>query len=101
MQKLENNMDTLQHVQQITAKVKQRMKQLETLQKQQEQQAEIIRSLKSRNEALEEQVRLLTEQQQILMAAAGKMSPADKAAFESTINKYIREIDKCIGMLSE
>ncbi|HRN91257.1 MAG TPA: hypothetical protein PLE75_02035 [Ferruginibacter sp.] len=94
-------MDTLQHVQQITAKVKQRMKQLETLQKQQEQQAEIIRSLKSRNEALEEQVRLLTEQQQILMAAAGKMSPADKAAFESTINKYIREIDKCIGMLSE
>lgn len=94
-------MDTLQHVQQITAKVKQRMKQLETLQKQQEQQAEIIRSLKGRNEALEEQVRLLTEQQQILMAAAGKMSPADKAAFESTINKYIREIDKCIGMLSE
>lgn len=94
-------MDTLQHVQQITAKVKQRMKQLETLQKQQEQQAEIIRSLKSRNEVLEEQVRLLTEQQQILMAAAGKMSPADKAAFESTINKYIREIDKCIGMLSE
>lgn len=94
-------MDTLQHVQQITAKVKQRMKQLETLQKQQEQQAEIIRSLKSRNEALEEQVRLLTEQQQILMAAAGKMSAADKAAFESTINKYIREIDKCIGMLSE
>lgn len=94
-------MDTLQHVQQITAKVKQRMKQLETLQKQQEQQAEIIRSLKSRNEALEEQVRLLTEQQQILMAAAGIMSAADKAAFESTINKYIREIDKCIGMLSE
>ncbi|HCF63103.1 MAG TPA: hypothetical protein DEU93_02100 [Chitinophagaceae bacterium] len=94
-------MDTLQHVQQITAKVKQRMKQLETLQKQQEQQAEIIRSLKSRNEALEEQVRLLTEQQQILMAAAGKMTPADKAAFESTINKYIREIDKCIGMLTE
>ena len=94
-------MDTLQHVQQITAKVKQRMKQLETMQKQQEQQAEIIRSLKGRNEALEEQVRLLTEQQQILMAAAGKMSPADKAAFESTINKYIREIDKCIGMLSE
>ncbi|HRN79467.1 MAG TPA: hypothetical protein PKY29_00130 [Ferruginibacter sp.] len=94
-------MDTLQQVQQITAKVKHRMKMLENLQKQQEQQAELIRSLKNKNAALEEQVRLLSEQQQVLLAATGKMNAADKAAFESTLNKYIREIDKCIGMLSE
>ncbi|MBX2939585.1 MAG: hypothetical protein KF880_05870 [Ferruginibacter sp.] len=94
-------MDTLQQVQQITAKVKHRMKMLENLQKQQEQQAELIRSLKNKNAALEEQVRLLSEQRQVLLAATGKMNTADKAAFESTLNKYIREIDKCIGMLSE
>lgn len=101
MQKLENNMDTLQQVQQITAKVKHRLKMLEHLQKQQEQQARLIQTLKSKNTALEEQVRILTEQQQILMAATTQMAPQDKAAFESTINKYIRDIDTCIGMLSE
>ena len=26
---------------------------------------------------------------------------ADKKAFEKNINQYIREIDKCIGILSE
>jgi hypothetical protein len=29
------------------------------------------------------------------------MSEADKKAFEKNINQYIREIDKCIGILSE
>lgn len=94
-------MDTLQQIQHITAKVKDKLKTLATLQKQHEQQVQIIQQLKTKNEALEEQVRLLTEQHQILIAAAGKMNPEDKAKFESTINKYIREIDKCIGLLSE
>jgi hypothetical protein len=44
---------------------------------------------------------LLEEQQQIFKAAASKMNEADKKAFDLTINRYIREIDKCIALLSE
>jgi len=29
------------------------------------------------------------------------MTEADKKAFEKQINQYIKEIDKCIGLLSE
>ena len=57
-----------------------------------------LREQKARNE---EKIRQLEEQHHILKAAAGEMNPADKKAFEQAINRYIREIDKCISLLSE
>jgi len=43
----------------------------------------------------------LEEQQYILKSAAGELNSADKKAFEQTISRYIKEIDKCIALLSE
>jgi hypothetical protein len=43
----------------------------------------------------------LEQQVGILKSAAGKMDEADKKLFEKHINQYIKEIDKCIGLLSE
>ena len=43
----------------------------------------------------------LEEQQYILKSAAGELNNTDKKAFEQTISKYIKEIDKCIALLSE
>ena len=37
----------------------------------------------------------------ILKASAGKLEGNEKSAFEKTINKYIRSIDKCIGLLNK
>ena len=37
----------------------------------------------------------------VLKAASGEMAGADKKEFEKRINQYIKEIDKCIGLLSE
>ena len=37
----------------------------------------------------------------ILKVAAGLMHEADKKAFDRQINQYIKEIDKCMLMLSE
>lgn len=91
----------LDQIQHITKRVKERLRELESLKVQQQKQVELIQQLKAKNEALEEQVRTLQEQKNILLSAAGKMPEADKAAFESTINKYIRDLDKCIGLLSE
>ena len=53
------------------------------------------------NSVQEKKIKLLEEQQQIFKAAASKMNEADKKAFDLTINRYIREIDKCIALLSE
>ena len=37
----------------------------------------------------------------VLKAASGEMAGADKKEFEKRINQYIKEIDKCIGLLSD
>ncbi|MCX6323248.1 MAG: hypothetical protein NTZ41_03500 [Sphingobacteriales bacterium] len=57
--------------------------------------------LQADNSVQEKKIKLLQEQQQIFKAAASKMNEADKKAFDLTINRYIREIDKCISLLSE
>ncbi len=57
--------------------------------------------LQADNSVQEKKIKLLEEQQQIFKAAASKMNEADKKAFDLTINRYIREIDKCIALLSE
>jgi hypothetical protein len=43
----------------------------------------------------------LQQQVGILKSATGQMSESEKKAFEKIINQYIRELDKCIGLLSE
>lgn len=91
----------LDQIQHITRRVKERLRELEQLKVQQQKQSELIQQLKEKNTALEEQIRVLEEQKNILISAAGKMPEADKAAFEATINKYIRDLDKCIALLSE
>jgi chromosome segregation ATPase len=57
--------------------------------------------LQADNSIQEKKIKLLEEQQQIFKAAASKLNEADKKAFDLTINRYIREIDKCIALLSE
>jgi len=44
---------------------------------------------------------LLEEQQYLLKSMAGKLDEKEKKSFEQALGKYIREIDKCIAMLSE
>jgi chromosome segregation ATPase len=43
----------------------------------------------------------LDQKVSILKAAAGEMTDADQKEFEKRINLYIKEIDKCIGLLSD
>jgi hypothetical protein len=71
------------------------------LQKDNKQQAVLIKELQESKLKDKEQIMALQEKVTILKAAAGKMNEADKKAFEKNISQYIREIDKCIGILSE
>jgi Ni,Fe-hydrogenase I large subunit len=42
----------------------------------------------------------LRQQVSILKAASGQMNDHDKKEFEKRINSYIKEIDRCISLLS-
>jgi uncharacterized phage infection (PIP) family protein YhgE len=89
------------YIKRINNKLQQLLKNYQQLQKENSRQSELIKQLKEAKEKDNQQITALHEKISILKAAAGKMSEADKKAFEKNISQYIREIDKCIGILSE
>lgn len=95
MSELEN------HIKRINDKLQQLLKSHQLLQKENQRQSELIKQLKEAKEKDQLQITNLQEKISILKAAIGNMNEADKKAFEKNINQYIREIDKCIGILSE
>jgi hypothetical protein len=93
------NLDS--NIKRINNKLQQLLKNYQLLQKDNKQQAVLIKELQESKLKDKEQIMALQEKVTILKAAAGKMNEADKKAFEKNISQYIREIDKCIGILSE
>jgi len=89
------------HIARINNKLQDLLKKHAGLQKQNQQQQELITKLKEQQEAGEKKIKALEEQQYILKSAAGELNSTDKKAFEQTISRYIKEIDKCIALLSE
>ena len=90
-----------EHISRINSKLQELMKKYASLSKESEQQLKNIQKLENENEGKEARIKMLEQQQHILKAAAGKMNEPDKKEFEQVINKYIREIDKCINLLNE
>jgi len=85
----------------INDKLHQLLKNYRQLQKDNQRQSLLIEELKKAKEKDSQQITALKEQAGILKAATRQMNEADKKAFEKTINHYLKEIDKCIGLLSE
>ena len=90
-----------EHIKRVNSKVQQVLKHLQQAQKLNSQLASEVKSLKETHESDLIRIAQLEQQVYILKSAAGQMSESDKKAFEKHINQYIREIDKCIGLLSE
>lgn len=93
--------DLEQNIKRINSKLQQLLKNYQLLQKDNKQQSDLIATLQEAKEKDREQIATLQEKITILKAATGNMNEADKKAFEKNISQYIREIDKCIGILSE
>ena len=89
------------HISQVNSKLQILLKRYSALQKQNQDQQAQLETLKTELTSNQQKIKTLEEQQYILKAAAGSLNATDKKAFEQTISKYIREIDKCIAMLSE
>jgi chromosome segregation ATPase len=90
-----------ENIKRINSKLQQLLKQYQLLQKENEQLKTVINGLKIQLEDDLTRITQLEQQAGILKSAAGKMNETDKKLYENHINQYIREIDKCIGLLSE
>ncbi len=90
-----------ENIKRINLKLQQLLKQLQVLQVENSQLHVDKKKLVDQRENDLAHIVQLEQQVAILKSAAGQMSESDKKSFEKNINQYIREIDKCIGMLSE
>jgi hypothetical protein len=89
------------HISRINNKLQEVLKNYDALKKQNIQQTETIQVLTAEKNEQIQKIRLLEEQQYLLKSMAGKLDEKEKKSFEQALGKYIREIDKCIAMLSE
>ncbi|MEO6670212.1 MAG: hypothetical protein ABIN36_12095 [Ferruginibacter sp.] len=90
-----------ENITRIQSKLQELVKKYHSAVKELELQQKTIATLQQQQSLNEKKIKTLEEQQHILRSAAGNMSEPDKKEFEQVIAKYIREIDKCIDLLSE
>ena len=92
---------TEQHLKRIQDKLQQLLKNYTALQKENNRLKHELE--KDHKEAKDQQKKIeeLKQQVDILRLNAGEMSDIDKKEFEKRINSYLREIDRCIVLLSE
>ena len=95
MEALETN------IKRINDKLQKLLKHYQQLLKDNERQSRLIHELQEAKDKNTQQIDQLQQQVGILKSAAGQMTDNDKKNFEKHINQYIKEIDKCIGLLSE
>lgn len=85
----------------ISAKLNELLKKYEFLQKENERlKAELVPA-KEREIRFMEQIETLEQKVMILKAGAGKMNEAEKKELDKKLHGYLKEIDRCISMLSE
>jgi len=95
MSELESN------IKRINDKLQRLLRQYNQLLKDNERQSRLIKELQETKDQNTQTIATLQQQTDILKASTGQMNAIDKKAFEKHINQYIKEIDKCIGLLSE
>ncbi|MEO7768066.1 MAG: hypothetical protein ABIS01_11595, partial [Ferruginibacter sp.] len=88
-------------IKRVNNKLQQLLRQYQLLQKENEQFKATIKELKESRQNDLDRIILMEQQAGILKSAAGQMDSADKKSFEKIIDQYIKEIDKCIALLSE
>ena len=88
-------------IKRVYNKLQQLLKQYLVLQKENEKLKQEVKHLQENKEQQLEQIEQLQIQVSLLKAASSQMNETDKKVFERKINQYLKDIDKCITMLSE
>lgn len=92
---------TEQHLKRIQEKLQLLLKQHAALQKENSRLIEELKIATQKTSAQQKNVEELKQQVSVLKLNTGEMSEADKKEFEKRINTYLKEIDRCIALLSE
>ncbi len=93
--------DLQQNIKNVNDKLQRLLRNYQQLVKDNERQSKLIKELQEAKSKNVEQITFMQQQLDILKASAGQMNAADRKSFEKNINQYIKEIDKCIGLLSD
>lgn len=93
--------DLQQNIKNVNDKLQKLLRNYLQLQKDNERQSRLIAALQQSKQEDDKLISQLKDQVSILKSATGQLSEDDKKEFEKTISRYIKEIDKCISLLSE
>lgn len=93
--------NTEQHLKRIQDKLQQLLKQHAAVQKENSKLKEDLALAQQKISTQQKGTDELKQQVSILKVSAGEMSEADKKDFEKRINGYVKEINRCIAILSE
>ena len=94
-----STLDTL--IKTINDKLQQLLKKSTSLQKENEVLYRELSVLKEKEKEYRSTIDAINQKVNILQAATGNMIEADQKELEKRINQYVKDIDKCIGILSE
>jgi hypothetical protein len=90
-----------QSLQRINDKLQQVAQRYQSLQKENLQLTRELRVLKEREEAREKKVIELELKMAAIKTATGRLDESEKKDIDKRLNHYIREIDRCIALLSD
>lgn len=89
------------HIKRVNEKLLLILKNYQALQKENSALSLTVQDLQMKEQDKNQQIELLKQKVQILKASSGKLDGQDQKEFEKRINQYIKDIDQCIGILSE
>ncbi len=92
--------DINEYIKQVNAKLQLLLAQHSKLLHENEQQKKLIDSLQQTDAQQKEKLEALRQEQLILKASIDKMDEVEKKELEQKINGYLKNIDKCISLLS-
>lgn len=90
-----------QHIQRINEKIQQLLKQFRASQRENEKLKKELADIKALHAERSQLIDELEQKVAILKTATNNMNEGDKKELEKRLNNYIKEIDRCIGLLSE
>ncbi len=90
-----------QQMNRVQEKIQLMLKQQDILQKENQWLKVDLKKYKEQEISQSKNIEDLKQQVQILKLSTGEMNEADKKDFEKKITTYLKEIDRCIALLSQ
>ena len=94
-----NNLEV--HIKSVNEKLQQLLKKHTALKKENDNLRNELNNLKEKEVEYKYALHEMEQKVSILKVASGGTNEKDKDEFEKRVNQYIKEIDKCIGLLSD